>query len=427
MHEKPRVIIIGAGFGGMFAAKALAGKAVGVLLIDRNNFHTFTPLLYQVATSALDPSEIAYPVRRIFQRAENVRVLLGELTAIDHLGRTITLRNENQEYSEAYDYLILAAGSTPAYFGHERFKQHALDLRTLGDAVELRNHILRAFERAVWETHESRRRQLTTIVVVGGGPTGIETAGAIHELYNHVLDKEFPQRNLLARVVLVEMAPELLGNFPEKLRKAALEQLQDVGVEVRLGIPVVDVGPELVKLSDGTDIEAGTLVWAAGAQASPVGELLGVELASLGRVPVEGTMQVKGRERIYALGDMVYLEGPDGAPYPMLSPVAIQQGELAVANILADIAGRRQNEFVYNDRGIMATIGRSKAVAWLYNRIPLRGYIAWVVWLVFHLISLIGFRNRLNVIVNWMWNYFTYDRSVRIILEQAQSKELRRK
>jgi len=257
-------------------------------------------------------------------------------------------------------------------------------------------------------------------VVVGGGPTGIETAGAIYELYNDVLEREFPRREMNARVILVEMQARLLIPYPPKLQNAALEQLQALGVEVRLESPVVAVDGEQVRLGDGAAIKTRTLVWAAGAQASPAAEILGVELASLGRVPVERTMEVKGRERIYALGDMVYLEDETGEPYPMLSPVAIQQGELAAANILADIDGRGKRKFVYKDRGIMATIGRSKAVAWLYNRISLRGYIAWLVWLVFHLISLIGFRNRLSVLGNWMWNYFTYDRSVRIILEGSR-------
>lgn len=419
---KLRVVIVGAGFGGLFAARALANKPVEVLLVDRNNYHTFTPLLYQVATCALDPSEIAYPVRNIFRRKRNVEFLLGEVVAVDTNGRLLHIQSDGQQYQEPYDYLILATGSTPTYFGNNNFQRHALELRTLSDAIELRNHVLRLFERATWNDDPAQVAALTTIVVVGGGPTGIETAGAIYELYNHVLNVEYPQKQLHARVILVEMQPHLLAPYPEKLRKAAVEQLRSLGVEVLLGQRVTEVTADTVHLGDGTLIPTHTLVWAAGVKGSPLADLLGVPLQRGGRLPIAPTTAVLGLNRVYAVGDMAHLEDPNGEPYPMLIPVAQQQGELAAHNILADIAGQPLRSFSYHDRGIMATIGRSRAVAWIYNRIPLRGFLAWLAWLFLHLITLLGFRNRATVFINWVWNYFTYDRSVRLILDQVPEK-----
>ena len=418
-QQLPRIIIIGAGFGGLFAARALANKPVEVLLIDRNNFHTFTPLLYQVATCALDPSEIAYPVRTIFRKNQNIRTLLGNVSNIDHVHKTITVQIGDQLQQEAYDYLILATGSVPTYFGNNVFQERALELRTLSDAVNLRNHILSLFEQAIWEENAAVREAMTTIVVVGGGPTGLETAGAIFELYNHVLNREYTQRQMQTRVILVEMQPFLLAPYPDKLQQAALEQLQSLGVEVRLGSPVQEVARDHVTLADGAVIPTHTLVWAAGVKGSPLAEMLAVPLQRGGRLAIFPTTEVIDRPAIFAVGDMTYLEDAAGRPYPMLIPVAQQQGELAAQNILAEIGGEEKRPFIYHDRGSMATIGRRRAVAWIYNKIPLRGYIAWLAWLALHLLTLLGFRNRLNVFVNWVWNYFTYDRSVRIILEQG--------
>ncbi|MCC6603638.1 MAG: NAD(P)/FAD-dependent oxidoreductase [Anaerolineae bacterium] len=423
--QQPRVIIIGAGFGGLFAARALANQPVDVLLIDRSNFHTFTPLLYQVATCALDPSEIAYPVRTIFRKDRNIRALLGTVTDIDYTNKRVTVENGRQLLEEPYDYLILATGSVPTYFGQDVFREHALELRTLSDAIALRNHILSLFEQATWIEDDTAREAMTTIVVVGGGPTGLETAGAIYELYNHVLNREYLHRNLQARVVLVEMQPHLLDPYPEKLRQAALEQLRSLGVEVMLGTPVQVVDEHEVELANGTVIPTYTLVWAAGVKGSPLAEMLELPLQRGGRLPIRPTTEVPDRPGIYAVGDMTYLEDESGRPYPMLIPVAQQQGELAAQNILAEIGGREQRPFTYNDRGSMATIGRRRAVAWIYNKIQLRGYIAWLAWLALHLVTLLGFRNRLNVFVNWVWNYFTYDRSVRIILEQGRREAVK--
>lgn len=418
MENRKRVIIIGAGFGGLFAARTLAGKPIEVLLIDRNNYHTFTPLLYQVATSALDPSEIAYPIRSIFRTADNIHSLMGEVTEINTRDKTVVVEMDNLQRIENYDYLIIATGSVPAYFRNEEFRNHAFELNTLDNAIALRNHILYLFERAAWTEEVQLREALTTLVVVGGGPTGLETAGALFELYNHVLEREFrPEKRLQARVVLVEMLPHLLAGYPDKLRQAALEQLNSLGVEVLLGNPVTGLTGDHIELADGRVIPTHTVIWTAGVQASPAAEFLGIELVNGSRIPVRRTMEVGDHEGVFAIGDITYLEDQSGVPYPMLIPVAKQQGILAARNILRHLKGLESHSFEYHDRGIMATIGRSRAVAWIYNRIQLSGFIAWLAWLGLHLLTLLGFRNQLNVLINWVWNYFTYDRSVRIILD----------
>ena len=416
----PRVFIVGAGFRGLFAARHLAGKAVDVVWIDRNNFHTFTPLLYQVATCVLDPSEVAFPIRSIFRRSSNVRFLLGEVTAINSEEGSLVVSTGSGIREETYDYLILAAGSTTTNFNGDDVRKQGFELKTLHDAVLLRNHILRQFERAAWESDLDRREAFTTMAVVGGGPTGVETAGALFELYNHVLAKEYGSSNwLTARVVLIEQQPHILGAYSPKLRTAALAQLESLGVEVLLNNSIAALTADQLQLADGRLIPTRTVVWAAGVSASPVAEMLPVQLAGRNTVPVEPTMRVVGHRRIYAVGDMAYLVDPAGEPYPMFIPVAKQQGVLAAKNILSHSEGRPQRPFIYRDRGLMATIGRRRAVAWIYNRLSLSGYIAWLAWLGLHLVTLMGFRNQLNVLVNWTWNYFTYDRSVRLILEHG--------
>lgn len=416
-NKRAKVVIIGAGFGGLYAARTLANRDVDVLLIDRENFHTFTPLLYQVATAALDPSEIAYPVRTIFRKNRNIRCLWASVTDIDHAEKTVTMSVEGKPHNESYDYLILAAGSVTNFFGNRAAAQISFELKTLRQAVILRNHLLKLFERAAWTDSESERKSLTTIVVVGGGATGLETAGALYELYNYVLSKEYPGKQLHARVVLVEAGTKLLGGYPESLQNAALKQAKSLGVEVMFGNPVTDATPSAITLKDGTVIASNTLVWAAGVQASPLAKSLGVELSWQSRVPVQPSLEVIGREDIYVVGDMAYLEDPEGNPYVGVIQVAKQQSLMAANNILRRLKGKKPREFKYRELGIMATIGRSRAVAWLFKRVRLRGFLAWLAWLFLHLVMLMGFRNRLNVFVNWMWNYITYDRSVRIILE----------
>ncbi len=420
MNERPRVIIVGAGFGGLYAAQTLKNKPVDVLLVDRNNFHTFTPLLYQVATAGLEAEEIAYPVRGIFRSDTNINFLMGEVTAIDREAKAITIRTNGASRSEHYDYLLVAGGSVTSYFGKPETGAYAFELKSLDDAVVLRNHILRLFERAAWTDDDAHRSALTTIVVVGGGATGLETIGAIRELYQHVLRKEYAA--LSPRIVLVEAADHLLAAYPERLREKALEQLKSLGVEVILGDAVAETAPDHIQLAKGELIPTYTLIWSAGVQASPLAQLLDLPLKKGGRVPITPTLVVEGDENVYVVGDMAYLEAPDGKPYPMLIPVAKQQGILAAKNMLRRLAGEQPQTFHYSDRGIMATIGRRRAVAWIFNRVQLTGYLAWIAWLGLHLVSLMGFRNRLNVLVNWVWNYLTYDRSVRIILEPGRAK-----
>lgn len=417
-QERPKIVIVGAGFGGLDAARALARRPLDVLLIDRHNFHTFTPLLYQVATCALDPSEIAYPVRTIFRGKENVRFLLGEVEAIDHKTQQVTVNTNGKIRQEGYDYLIVAAGSVTSFFGMDKLEKIAFGLKSLSEAVVLRNHILKLFERTAWTDDPALRDAMMTLVVVGGGPTGLETAGALYELYNYVLDEEYPYlKHINARVILVEATDRILAPYPDHLQQAARKQLESLGVEVILGNPVADAASDHIRLRDGRIIPTYTLVWAAGVKASPVAEMLGVSLSKVARVPVKPTLEVIGRERIYAVGDIAYLEDEKGQPYPMVIQVAKQQARLAAKNILRQLQGKAQESFKYYDLGIMATIGRSRAVAWIFNRVAPSGFIAWIAWLGLHLLWLLGFRNRLNVLVNWFWNYLTYDRSVRIILE----------
>jgi NADH dehydrogenase len=431
MFDKPcpTVIIIGAGFGGLNAAKNWRTKR-SMLIIDRQNYHLFSPLIYQVATAGLDPGEVAYPIRGILRGKQNIRFLLGNVEGIDYAQQTLTVHTNGHTRTEQYDYLIVAAGSQTFYFDNVAIQQHSFGLKTLSDAVVLRNHILKLFERAAWVDDPVQIAAMTTMVVVGGGSTGLETAGALQELHEHVLSKEYSQQlhGIQARVILVEMQDHLLDPYPAKLQMAAYRQLEALGVEVILGKGVIDVGTDFVKLSDGRVIPTYTLVWAAGVKASPIGEMLEVPLRHNGRVPVSPTLEVIGRKNIYVVGDMAYLESPRGVPYPMLIPPAKQQGMLAASNILRQLSGQSQKNFQYggiHDRGIMSTIGRSRAVAWIFYRIQLSGFLAWIAWLGLHLLTLMGFRNRLNVLVNWAWNYLTYDRSVRIILEhQPHSNDL---
>lgn len=418
--SRPRGVIIGAGFGGMRAARALERKPVDVVLIDRNNYHTFTPLLYQVATSALDPSEIAYPVRTIFQHVNNVDSLMGQVTAVDVAHQQVTVETSEGLRRESYDYLIIAAGSTTNFFNLDPTNPLVFELKTLQDAIELRNHVLNLFEQAAWTNDIALRRALTTIVVAGGGPTGLETAGALHELFNDVLHKEFHElKDLDAQVFLVEANANLLAQYPERLQRAALWQLESLGVHAIFNNPVVAVTKDCIRLKNGREILAHTLVWTAGVQASCLAKQLKQPLYRNGRIAVKPTMEVEGVANVYAVGDMAYLEDRKGVPYPMLAAVAQQQGTCAARNILRRESGKMQKAFAYFDRGVMATIGPSRAVAWIFNRIQLTGLLAWFAWLGLHIILLMGFRNRLVVLVNWFWDYVTYSPAARIITESS--------
>ncbi|MBN1967502.1 MAG: NAD(P)/FAD-dependent oxidoreductase [Anaerolineae bacterium] len=420
--HRPVVAIIGAGFGGLYAARQLMKADVDILLVDRQNFHLFTPLLYQVATSGLEPGEIAYPVRGILRGKPHARFLLGSVEAIDPDSRTLTVQTEQEMRHESYDYLIVAAGTTSHFYGMAQVEQHAFGLKTLADAITLRNHLLKCLESAAWQDDPIRKRALTTFVVVGGGPTGLETAGALQELIRYVLGKEYGDQipEHAGRVILVEARDYLLESYPPRLQEAALKQLEALGVEVLLGTRIVEAADDHIRLSDGQVIPTHTLIWAAGVAASPVAGMLGIPLHRTGRVPVLPFLHTAEYDTIYVVGDMAYLEDDQGVPYPMLIPVAKQQGMLAARNIIRRLKHEPQKPFTYKglrDRGVMATIGRSRAVAWIFYKIHLTGFAAWLAWLVLHLITLMGFRNRLNVFVNWVWNYLTYDRAVRIILE----------
>jgi len=419
-----KVVIIGAGFGGLNAARALGGKNVDVLLIDRNNYHVFTPLLYQVATCGLDPSDIAYPIRGIFRRKSNVRFLLGSVTTIDTTNRVVTVTADGENRTESYDTLILAAGSVTTYFGNQSLQKAAFEIKDLSNAVRLRNHVLKLLERAAWTENPDERRALTTMVVVGGGPTGLETAGALVELYNGVVKQEYPHvAHLDARILLVEATDRLLAPFPEKLRDSAAEQLRGIGVDVLFGVRVTDATESTISLSNGVAIPSHTLVWAAGVEASPLAKALGLPLVRGGRIEVNQTLNPSGLPDVYVIGDLAHRIDPKtDQPYPQMIPVAIQQGKHTAKNILATLKGQPQTPFAYFDKGIMATIGRSHAVAYPFNKVQLTGFFAWVTWLGLHLIWLMGFRNQVQVFINWLWNYLTFDRSVRIILENTAVK-----
>lgn len=425
MSTNKRVIIIGAGFAGLKAARTLANKSVDVLLVDRNNYHTFTPLLYQVATCGLDPGTVAYPVRSIFKDTPNVRFLMGDVQSIDTNDQSIVIQtNANGTVTKPYDYLFVAAGSKVNYFGNESIQNNSFALRDLNDSITLRNHILRLFEKAAWTQNDSLRDSLMTFVVVGGGPTGLETAGALYELYNNVLDAEYDKNNnMQANVILLEAMDGLLAPYPDNLRESAKEQLQAIGVDVRTGAFVEEVGTDFVKLKDGTVINTHTVLWSAGVQGNTLAEMLDIELERGNQIPIKETMEVIGLENVFAAGDIAYLIDPkSGKPYPGMIPVAQQQGALAAKNILHDIQSESYETFSYFDRGIMATIGRRRAVAWVFNKIPVTGFLAWIAWLGLHLLALMGMRNRAQVFLNWVWNYLFYSRSVKIIFEGEKHK-----
>ena len=411
---RPRVVVVGAGFGGLWAVRALAGSPAQVLLLDRNNFHTFLPLLYQVAAAELEPDDIAYPVRGLIRGLPNVDFLMAEVQGIDLEQRQVL----TSRGPLPYDYLILAAGSQTNFFRMESVEAHAFELKTIGQAVTLRSHILRLFEEAQREPDSERRRAMLTFVVVGGGPTGIEFAGALAELIYGVLVKDYPRMDFSeVRIVLLEALDRLLPALPEALQTYARQRLEAKGVEVRLEAAVVRASPNRVYLKDGTSIPTRTLVWTAGVRAHDLVQHLGVATARGGRVVVEPTLQLPGHPEVFCIGDLAYLEDDEGKPLPQVAPVAIQQGEHAARNLRRLLAGQPLLPFRYHDRGTMVTIGRNAAVAVVGSR-AIKGFPAWLAWLGVHLIKLIGFRNRLLVLINWAWNYIFYDRGVRLIVER---------
>jgi len=409
---RPRVVVVGAGFGGLHVAAKLARADVDVLVLDRNNYHGFWPLLYQVATAGLDPASIAYPARAILRKYRNTQFLMAQVSGVD-FERKLVLSGEQ---ALPYDYLVLAAGSANNYFGDTALAAHTFGMKDLNEAEQLRNQLLRAYERAVIEHDPARRAALLTLVIVGGGPTGVELAGAFAELIRHVLRKDYPMLDFAqARVLLVEADDRILGSFPEWLQHSARKRLEKMGVEVKLRAAVAAVDSDTVTFKDGTQINSSTVVWAAGVRAAELVDALGLAVGRSARVKVTPKLNLPDRPEVFVIGDMAYLESEkSGQAYPMVAQVAMQMGTQAARNICALIEERPLVAFHYFDKGQMATIGRRAAVFDAFG-IRLSGFLAWIGWLFIHIIYLIGFRNRLVVLTNWAYNYFTYDRAVRLI------------
>lgn len=410
-----RVVILGMGFAGIRAAQEFAGQGFELLLVDRNNYHLFQPLLYQVATAALEQESIAHPIRAMARNWPGARFLLAEVAGADLDAKVL----KTADYDIPYDYLIVGGGSITNYFGNESVARHAFDLKKLSDAEQLRNHILWSCERAVAEINPERRRALMTFVIVGGGPTGVEFAGALVELIRFVISKDYPELQASAsRVLLVEAADRLLLAMPEKLSRYTATKLRTMGVELLFGRKVVGATGETVELDGAETIQAHTLFWSAGVCAAPLGKTLGLPTAGGGRIPVEEDLSVKGRPEVFVVGDMALFE-QDGKPLPMVAPVAMQMGRHAAKMVMARAWERPAAAFRYHDKGSMATIGKSAAVA-ITKGVSLTGYLAWLSWLVLHLYYLIGFRNRIVILLNWAYYYWFHERQVRLITDNER-------
>jgi NADH dehydrogenase len=407
--SSPHVVIVGAGFAGLDAARALRRAPARVTVLDRSNHHLFQPLLYQVATASLSPADIASPIRHVLSRQANTRVLLADVKGVDLSKKVLHLDGEDL----SYDYLIIATGSSHTYFGHPEWAEPAPGLKTLDDALVMRRRILLAFERAERESDEAKRRILLTFVIVGGGPTGVELAGALAEIARHSLHREFrtiePEH---ATILLIERGPTILPTFPESLRHAARASLQRLGVDVRENTPVTHVETNRVRLEEH-EVAAGTILWAAGVAASPLGTTLGVPLDRAGRVVVEPDLSIPGHPEVFVAGDLA-LCNHDGTSLPGLAPVAQQQGRHAALNLVRLMSREPLRPFRYKNYGNMATIGRGAAVA-DFGRVRLSGFIGWLAWLFVHIMRLVGFRNRMAVFFEWAWAYVSYQRSVRLI------------
>jgi NADH dehydrogenase len=392
------------------AVRALEGLPVRVTVVDRRNHHLFQPLLYQVATAALSPADIAYPIRSILRAQKNATVFLAEVQSVDRASHEVVLSDGRL----GFDYLVLANGVRHAYFGHDDWETSAPGLKSLEDALEIRRRILLAFERAERELNAARRRALLTFVIVGGGPTGVELAGAIAEISRHVLVRDFrsidPRE---ASVQVLEAGPRILPTFPPDLAAKAKRALERLGVQVRTGCPVNDVRRDSVE-SGGSEIPAATILWAAGVRASPVAALLGAPVDTAGRVLVEPDLSIPGDPRIFAIGDLAAFLHQTGKPLPGVAQVAIQEGRHVAANVRADLSGRVRRPFHYRDKGDLAVIGRAQAVARI-GRLQMSGFPAWLAWCFVHILFLIGFRNRVVVLFEWAWAYFTDQRGARLI------------
>ena len=415
--EKPHVVIVGAGFGGLEAAKKLGKEPVRLTVIDRTNHHLFQPLLYEVATAALSPADIAAPIRAILSDYSNTEVILAEVKSVNVAAKTLDIGDREV----AYDYLILATGSRHSYFGHEEWEKLAPGLKSLEDAVEVRRRLLLAFEYAEKITDEAAKAAAMTFVIIGGGPTGVEMAGAIAEISRYTLEKDFRHIDpASARVILVEGDQRVLSNFPEDLSVSAMKQLKQLGVDVRTGIHAKNLTEAGLEVGDEF-IPCRVKVWAAGNTASFVGKTMGVPVDKAGRVIVNEDLTIPGHSEVQVIGDLSSFSHQGGKPLPGVSPVAMQQGRHAARNILAMIDGRKPQRFRYWDKGSMATIGRNKAVADL-NFIHLSGRLAWIVWLFIHIIFLVGFRNRLAVLMQWAWSYISFNKGARLITRNFQAE-----
>lgn len=409
--ERPRVVILGAGFGGLMAAKSLSRANVRVTLIDRQNYHLFQPLLYQVATATLSPADIAVPIRSILRDQANADVVLGSVAAVDRIGHTVSLDDGR---SLPYDYLIVATGARHAYFGHDDWEPVAPGLKKIDDATEIRRRILLAFEKAEAATDESERKALLTFVIIGGGPTGVEMAGAISELAKKALMRDFRRIDpASARVILIEAGPRLLPAFPEQLSETTKTSLEKMGVEVRLGAAATRCTRDGVERG-GEWIAARTIIWAAGVEASPAAKWLGLEGDRAGRVAVGPDLTLKGDQRVLVIGDTAAVAWQDGKLVPGIAPAAKQMGAYAARAVEAMIGGKSVKPFRYSHQGNLATIGRRSAVI-DFGRIRMTGPVAWLVWGAAHIFFLIGFRNRIMVMLHWMWAYVTFRQGVRLI------------
>jgi NADH dehydrogenase len=420
-----QVVVLGAGFGGLTFCKHFRHSSARVTVVDRTNHHLFQPLLYQVATAGLSAAEIAQPIRSILSNRPDITVLLDEATGLDLAQKKVFLEKNTLDYN----YLVVATGGLTGYFGHPEWEQFAPGLKTLDDALRLRGRVLLAFEKAETEADAGERDRLLTIVIVGGGPTGLELAGAFGELARTVLKRDFRRINpTQARIILLEGGPRLLPHYPPELSASAQRQVEGLGVQVRTSTMVKDIRAGEVELAGGEILRAGNIIWAAGIAATPLTKKLGAELDRAGRVKVNPDLSVPGHPEVFAIGDLATVPGEGGQPVPWVSPAAMQMGRYVARIIQRDLSGAdraARPPFKYWNKGIMATIGRSAAVAWI-GRLKISGYPAWLTWLSVHLVFLIGFRNRLAVLLQWTYAYFTYKRGARIITIPPSELEKKR-
>ncbi len=414
MINTPHIVIIGAGFGGLNVARHVRNTPVRITLIDRQNYHLFQPLLYQVAIAGLLPSQIAYPLRTILRRQKNLTFQMGEVTDINPEARYVRLNGS----VIAYDYLVIAVGAETNFFGMESIKQEGFEVKDIQKAISTRNHLLKIFEQASQEVDADKRRAMLTFIVVGGGPTCVETAGALAELISHVMVKDYSGLEFSdARVILLEASNHLIASYPDELRHATHDLLRSKRVEIFLNTRLTDYNGQYATLGDGRQMPTNTFIWTAGIKAAKVLDMLRVERAAMGRVSVESTLQLPQRPEVFVLGDAAYLVDGNGRPLPMLSTVAIQQGRTTAQNIQRIIKGKTPQPFHYKDPGLLATIGRNAAVARIWG-VSFSGFIAWVIWVFLHIYRLIGFRNRILVCVNWAWDYIFYENQIRLITRE---------